>query len=404
MIAKLRSAVSAALICFLLLQNQKALGWGNEGHVCINRVAAQKIPSDMPSFFRHAVAEIAYLGPEPDRWRGQSESPLKNAQEPDHFIDLERVAWLDPLPQGRYEFYRKLYEKRAAATEHPDDYLPERVGLQPYITIEIYGRLTAAFREYRALRQQHKPTAALQHAIVFYAGWLGHYVADGAQPLHTTIHYNGWAGPNPNGYTTRPGIHSQFESNYVAQNISARDFANLVHSPDRIAEPFERYVAYLKESNRLVEKVYELEKAGALSGKGSAEAFDFTTRRLAAGAQMLLDLWYTAWLESGDVGVGVLARSVLHPGHSPQLTKKRGTPLGRDIGLAGSWKPIPARSVLKVGTAWVCPVPIKCKEFRCRAAERFLARTRRLRETWFLDRFPSRRPMVRTRLTGWQPA
>jgi hypothetical protein len=135
---------------------------------------------------------------------------------------------------------------------------------------------------------------------VFYAGWLGHYVADGAQPLHTTIHYNGWAGPNPNGYTTRPGIHSQFESIYVAQNISARDFANLVHSPDRIAEPFERYVAYLKESNRLVEKVYELEKAGALSGKGSAEAFDFTTRRLAAGAQMLLDLWYTAWLESAS--------------------------------------------------------------------------------------------------------
>jgi hypothetical protein len=28
---------------------------------------AKKIPPQMPSFFRHAVEEIAYLGPEPDR-------------------------------------------------------------------------------------------------------------------------------------------------------------------------------------------------------------------------------------------------------------------------------------------------------------------------------------------------
>jgi hypothetical protein len=298
--AKLRSSVSAVLTSLLLLQTQGAVAWGNEGHVYVNRVAAQKIPSDMPSFFRHAVAEIAYLGPEPDRWRSQSEFTLKNAQEPDHFIDLERVAWLDPLPRGRYEFYRKLSDKRAAATENPDDYLPERVGLQPYITIEIYDRLKAAFREYRGLRQQHKPTAPVQHTIVFYAGWLGHYVADGAQPLHTTIHYNGWVGPNPNGYAAQRGIHSQFESIYVAQNIASKDFAKLVHPPQRLADPFGHYVAYLKDSNRLVEKVYELEKAGALNGKGSAEAFDFTTHRLAAGAQMLLDLWYTAWLESAS--------------------------------------------------------------------------------------------------------
>jgi len=34
--------------------------------------------------------------------------------------------------------------------------------------------------------------AFIEHKIVFYAGWLGHYVGDGSQPLHTTIHYNGW--------------------------------------------------------------------------------------------------------------------------------------------------------------------------------------------------------------------
>jgi hypothetical protein len=295
-----RGAISLALIVLVLVQSEAAVAWGNEGHVAINRVAAEKIPASMPRFLRRAVAEIAYLGPEPDRWRSPSEFALKNAQEADHFIDLERVAWLDPLPQGRYEFYRKLYEKRAAtpATDHPDDYLPERVGLQPYITMEVYGRLKAAFREYRQRQAAHQPTQAVQQAIIFYAGWLGHYVADASQPLHTTIQYNGWVGPNPNGYTTEHKIHGQFESTYVAANITAKDFAGLVKSPERLDDPFARYVAYLRQSNGMVEKVYALEKAGGFTGKGSPEAFDFTTHRLAAGSQMLLDLWYTAWMES----------------------------------------------------------------------------------------------------------
>jgi hypothetical protein len=60
----------------------------------------------------------------------------------------------------------------------------------------------------------------------------------------------------------------------------------------------------------LVEKVYQLEKAGGFTGKGSPEAFEFTTHRLAAGAQMLLDLWYTAWLESA-------VPAAEHPGAAP---------------------------------------------------------------------------------------
>ncbi len=295
-----RGLVSLGLTALVLLQSVGARAWGNEGHTYINRVAAEKIPATMPRFLRHAVAEIAYLGPEPDRWRSPSEFALKNAQEPDHFIDLERVSWLDPLPQGRYEFYRKLFEKRAAtpSTDHPDDYLPEHVGLQPYITMEVYGRLKAAFREYRQRQAAHQPTEAVQRAIVFYAGWLGHYVGDGSQPLHTTIQYNGWVGANPNGFTTEHKIHAQFETAYIAANITAKDFEGLVKPPQRLDNPFGEYVAYLRKSNTLVENVYALEKAGGFTGKGSRAAFDFTTHRLAAASQMLLDLWYTAWLES----------------------------------------------------------------------------------------------------------
>ncbi len=290
----------AAVLGLMLLHKGSAFAWGNEGHSYVNRVAVQKIPATMPTFLRRAAVEIAYLGPEPDRWRNPAEFALKNAQEADHFIDLERVSWLNPLPAGRYEFYRKLYEKRAVTSDHADDYLPEHVGLQPYITMEVYGRLRAAFREYRSLQAARKPTQAVQQAIIFYAGWLGHYVADGAQPLHTTIQYNGWVGPNPNGYATDRGIHALFETTYVAANITANDFAPLVKRPTRLSDPFHDYLGYLNSSHDLVENVYALEKQGGFTGKGSKEAFDFTTRRLAAGSQMLLNLWYTAWLESAQ--------------------------------------------------------------------------------------------------------
>jgi hypothetical protein len=293
-----RGVISCTLVALVLFQAEAAFAWGNEGHTYVNRVSAQKIPAEMPRFLRRAVAEIAYLGPEPDRWRNPSELQLKNAQEPDHFIDLERVDWLNPLPTTRYEFYRRLYEKRAATADHGDDYLPEHVGLQPYITLEVFGRLKAAFREYRRLRDLHQPTGPVEHAVVFYAGWLGHYVADGSQPLHTTIQYNGWVGPNPNGYTTEHKIHALFETTYVAQNIAAKDFSDLVHAPERLTDPFQQYVAYLRESNGHVGTVYALEKAGGFSGKGTPEAFTFATRRLAAGSQMLLNLWFTAWLDS----------------------------------------------------------------------------------------------------------
>ena len=47
--------------------------------------------------------------------------------------------------------------------------------------------MKAGMREYRALLAANADTRPAETAILFYAGWLGHYVADGSQPLHVTI-------------------------------------------------------------------------------------------------------------------------------------------------------------------------------------------------------------------------
>ncbi len=295
--APIRSRFIPIILTVLLLANS-AWPWGNDGHMMINRVAAEKLPADVPAFLKNAEEQLAYLGPEPDRWREKSELALKLSQEPDHFIDLELVEGMT-LPPDRYSFYRALDAKREQTPGKPDSLLPEKVGLQPYITMEVYGRLVVAFREYRHALRDHQSTEFAERNAIFYAGWLGHYVGDGANPLHTTVNYNGWTTANPNGYTTAKNIHWKMEGEFVTANQKQLQFAALVpEKATKLENPFQDYLAYLRKSNGYVEQVYQLEKVGGFAGQGTPQSREFIEQRMAFGADMLRNLWYTAWLDS----------------------------------------------------------------------------------------------------------
>jgi len=295
-----RTALASTLIA--LIATQPAWGWGSDGHRMISRLAIQYLPADTPAFLRngHALDTVEYLGPEPDRWRNRAEDELSATQAPEHFIDLEYADLVHPLPRKRYDFIRALAEAQKA---HPDLPLtPEKVGLQPWVTEETWQRLKVDFREYRKLVAANQDTAPVQTAILFDCGWLSHYVGDGSMPLHTSIQYNGWTGPNPNGYTTEHKIHALFESINVAANLKPADVAPLVAAapPTAIADEWTQYLDYLHHTHTFVEKTYQLEKSGAFTGAGTPEGKAFTVERLAAGAIELRDLIYSAWLHSAD--------------------------------------------------------------------------------------------------------
>lgn len=297
---KLRSHLALLLLCLLAVP--ACFAWGSKGHSMINRLAAQSLPSDLPAFMRSpaAIHEIEYLGPEPDRWRSRAEPELNAVQAPDHFIDLELADLIGPLPRQRYQYIADLY---AYGITHPrlaPELQPDRVGFQPYITSEVWERLKSAMRDYRELSAKHEDTQPVEAAILFYAGWLGHYVGDGSQPLHLTVNYNGWVGPNPNGYTTEHTIHSQFESAFVDAAVSASDVQPLLSPLHPIADEWTDYLAYLRHTGTLVERVYQLDKDHGFDGAGTPEAKQFTAERLAAGASMLRDMIVAAWVRSAD--------------------------------------------------------------------------------------------------------
>jgi S1/P1 Nuclease len=292
---------SSVLVLLPLLVVQPAFGWGHDGHSMINSIAVATLPTDVPEFLRSKAAQDAmfYYGPEPDNWR--SEDPgLYATLVPEHDIDIEWADLAGPLPKHRYDYIAAL---QAAQAAHPDIKLtPQNVGLLPYSTEEHYIMLKSAMRRYRATVANKQDPKAAEAEVMVLAGILGHFVGDGSQPLHVTTQYNGWKGPNPNGYTTSTKFHSLFEGDFVHFNVKVSDVAPLVEGtkPVLLGDVFDDYVKFLRHSNSLVEKVYQLDKAGGFTGAGTPAGKALVDEQLAAGAIELRNMIYTAWVRSGD--------------------------------------------------------------------------------------------------------
>jgi hypothetical protein len=136
-------------------------------------------------------------------------------------------------------------------------------------------------------------------------GIWSHYVGDASQPMHVSVHFNGWGDyPNPNGYTTSKTIHAHFEGTFVRQNVDRDAIAAGVGSyADCKCTIEERTRTLLLTTLANVEPLYQLEKEGGFK-KGDKRGIAFATGRLSAGAQAVRDLILDAWLASANAPVG----------------------------------------------------------------------------------------------------
>jgi hypothetical protein len=298
-----RFTLAFALAAVSATGAQSCFGWGAVGHTIINRLAAQTLPANVPAFLRtqSAIAEIAYLGPEPDRWRSPAEPELSATQAPDHFIDLENADVLGTLPRKRYDFIEELCKYRQAHPNEAETFTPQHVGMLPWQTEEVWERLKAGFRDYRELKAQGKNTKPVEAAIIFYAAWLGHYVGDGSQPLHVTRDYNGWVEKeNPHGYTREHHIHSDFETVFVGANITAADVKPFLGPVKPVGDEWPTFLDYLHNTGSYIGQTYQLYNDGAFNGAGTPAGKQFAEQRIAAGATMLRNMIVAAWVKSAE--------------------------------------------------------------------------------------------------------
>ena len=270
------------------------LAWGEKGHYIVNEAATMSLPTDMPQFFYRAFPQLVWTAYDPDRWRGAGAS-LDAANAPDHFLDYEYVAALK-LPPDRYKFIALL---GTSGTLRRHGLENSWTGFLPWRIAEMCDQLTNEWRQWRNAPRDTR--RFIEADIVRDAGVLGHFVGDASNPHHATYDYNGWVDPNPNHYATDCDTHDRFERYFVSHALEVSEVAPRVGAtPVLRTDYFAAALAELRESNSLVEPLYRLDRDGAfaLVTPPSKQGVDFAASRLAAGAAMLRDLWWSTWKNS----------------------------------------------------------------------------------------------------------
>jgi hypothetical protein len=163
----------------------------------------------------------------------------------------------------------------------------------------VYERLKVTFRTWREQQRERQSTAFTELDAAFYIGWLSHYIADASQPLHSSVHHDGWIGANPRNYARDGALHWGFENDFVDLiALKESDLQGRIGSARTIGDPFSAILTHLARSNTRVDQVYALERQHALTDKTNAAARELVYVCTSEGATLLRDLVYTAWVTS----------------------------------------------------------------------------------------------------------
>ncbi|MDV6330410.1 hypothetical protein [Asticcacaulis sp. 201] len=307
-------ALAALAVAFTAIAPSSASAWGDTGHRMIGEAAMRRLPEGLPAFLytEASISDVGQYSREPDLWR--KAGLVHDAdRDPAHLIRLDDTGTslagmgLTDLPATR-----SLYE--AALRAKGVD--PVVVGYLPYSLADAYLQVTKdmAFLRLIALADAREKDpvkrawlkAALrrrQDLTLRDIGILSHYIGDAAQPMHMSIHYDGWGDfPNPQGFTTAH-IHWPLEGAYVRQNVTFAAVLQGMAPYAPCADEVQACVAHRLETDfKEVIPLFELEKAGGFK-PGDPRGAVYLTSRLAHGASDLRDMLGEAWRDSSTMAI-----------------------------------------------------------------------------------------------------
>ena len=270
-------------VCVILFAiGSTAWGWWSGGHGILTKAAVQALPDAVPEFFRDGERMIAHCSYDPDISKNRGTPHVNSAEHPEHYLDLELLQG-KPLPKSRYEFTQLCAELGIK---------PDTVGFVPYALAEWTERLAVAFAEHR----KWPNNTFIQSKCLVYAGFVAHYAQDMCQPLHLTIHFDGWK--QPDGSVLQKGIHEKTDAliEYLGLDPSAL-------AKDQEIQPLEDLMAGIVDEFHagfaLLNRVYELgESLPSFRDKDwerVPEVVDFATERAREATRFTAALYLTAW-------------------------------------------------------------------------------------------------------------
>lgn len=264
--------------------------WGFFTHKLINRTAVFTLPIEMIGFYKHHIHYITENAVNPDRRRYAVEDEAAK-----HYIDID--VYGDSAIYTMPRFWNDAVDKFSEDTL-------KTYGIVPWQINFIHYQLTDAFKIGDAA------------AILRISADLGHYVADGNVPLHTTENYNGQL-------TNQKGIHGLWESRLPElYNLDYNMFTGKATYIDNVQLEAWKAItqahlaldSVLQFENELTQKVsedkkYTFEQRGQATIKTYSKNFSnkyhkalngMVERQMKRSIKMVGDIWYTCWVNAGQ--------------------------------------------------------------------------------------------------------
>ncbi len=266
----------------LLFPLQVIFPWGAKAHKLINKRAVELLPYQMQAF---KVFE-GYL--EEHAADADIRKKTDKSEPPKHYIDID--------------FYKEflnghmIHDKNKLISKYGDSTVTKN-GILPWATLTTFNNLVDAFKEEN------------RDKVLILASDLGHYVADGHQPMHTVMNYNGQ-------FTGQHGVHFRYEVTMIDSNLNA--LQNLGDSCEvrYVKHPLSFIFNYITGANSVCDVLFDADNF-AYKMTGSRESPEYyrlmwfrtkyiTKYQIAKSEEDVASLIYTAWIDAGKPNLNKL--------------------------------------------------------------------------------------------------
>ncbi len=254
------------------------LAWDAGTHREIAYLAVQTLPpSPLKNLFVKNLSQLEYFSVQPDVIRAKYGDESEKIR---HYIDLEYYGTepFDALVPDRNAMNRRF----GASTLL-------RSGTLPWTIVDFSD----------ALEQQWSRGDC--NELLRLAGFLAHYVADASQPLHTTMHYDGYEGDR--------GVHARIEGAVDDEvrklSLSVQGQAHLVE----IDSVWQTAIAEIRDSNSHITELLKADRAARRQSSRSRSAYDdalmsrarpMIVGQIARAASVLASIWLYEWKRAGS--------------------------------------------------------------------------------------------------------